>query len=142
MSPPARTDVHELETATEALVTVLDRLQPTEDNHPDADLLVQALPCCVEVAGLLAALAGCLGALATSLSDMSDGAPAQRAADEMMADIAADLNTMRSLLHRATLVAAPTLADLRRLPTASVRRAAERSTVENGLPSMATRSRP
>jgi hypothetical protein len=38
---------------------------------------------------------------------------------EMMADIAADLSTMRSLLHRVTLVAAPPLADLRRIPASA-----------------------
>lgn len=115
MPASARTDVHELEAATEALITLLDHIGTAADDEADVDMLVQTVPCCVEVAGLLAALAGRLGTLATSLVDMSRGEPEQRAAEEMMADVAADLSTMRSLLHRVTLVAAPTLADPRHI---------------------------
>lgn len=114
MPVSVRTDVHELEIATGALITLLDHVETTAGSRSDVDVLVQAVPCCVEVAGLLAALAGRLGALAMSLVDLSS----RPAAEEMMADIAADLSTMRSLLHRVTLVAAPTLADLRRIPPA------------------------
>lgn len=116
MPGPVRTGVHELEIATEALITLLDHIETTADNQSDIDMLVQVVPCCVEITGLLAALAGRLGALALSLVDMSGGRSAQRAAEERMADIAADLGTMRSLLHRVTLVAAPALADLRQIP--------------------------
>jgi hypothetical protein len=109
------TDVHELEIATDALVTALDNMDDAEKRR-DADVLVAAVPCCVEVAGLLAALAGRLGALALTMAGEPSGAT-----EEMMTDIAADLSTMRSLLHRVTLVAAPTLADLRRLPSVAIR---------------------
>lgn len=120
MPTSVRTDVHEVEMATVALITLLDHIHTTAESEADVDTLVQAVPCCVEVASQLAALAGRLGTLATSLvdmsSDMSGGAPTQHAAEETMADVAADLRTMRSLLHRVTLVAAPTLEDLRHLP--------------------------
>jgi hypothetical protein len=111
-----RSGVHELEIATEALITLLDHVETTADSQSDVDMLVQVVPCCVEITGLLAALAGRLGGLAMSLVDMSGGKPTQPAAEDMMADIAADLSTMRSLLYRVTLVAAPALADLRQIP--------------------------
>lgn len=105
------TDVHELEVVTDALVTALDNMDVAESRR-DADVLAEAVPCCVEAAGLLAAFAGRLGALALTLAREPSGAT-----EGMMTDIAADLGTIRSLLHRVTLVAAPTLADLRRLPS-------------------------
>jgi hypothetical protein len=116
MAASVRSDVHELEITTEALITLLDHIGTTAHGQADVDLLVRAVPCCVEVAGLLAALAGRLGGLAASLADLSRHEHAQEAAEETMADIAADLSSMRSLLHRVTLIAAPTLADLRRIP--------------------------
>jgi hypothetical protein len=115
MSASVRTDVHELEIATEALTALLDHIETTADGGADVDTLAQTVPCCVRIAGLLAALAGRLGTLTTSLVDMSRGEPAQRAAEETMADVAADLSTMRDLLHSVTLVAAPTLVDLRHI---------------------------
>lgn len=121
MPGPVHADVHELEVATEALITLLDHVGTTADQPSDVDVLVHVVPCCVEVTGLLAALAGRLGTLATSLVDMSGGGPRRLAGEEMMADIAADLSTMRSLLHRVTLVAAPTLADLRQIPAGARR---------------------
>lgn len=120
MSASVRPDVHELEVATDALITLLDHMETTAHGDADIDTLVQTVPCCVEVAGLLATLAGRLGALAMSLVDMSHGRHIHRAAEETMADVAADLSTMRSLLHRVTLVAAPTLTDLRAIPTRSI----------------------
>jgi hypothetical protein len=116
MPGSVRTDVHELEIATEALITLLDHIETTADSQSDIDVLVQVMPCCVKVTGLLAALAERLAALAMSLVDMPAGRPTQRATEDMMADIAADLSAMRSLLHRVTLVAAPALADLRQIP--------------------------
>lgn len=116
MTTSVRSDIHELETATTALITLLDHIETTTDADADIDTLVQTVPCCVEVAGLLATLAGRLGTLAMSLVDMSHGRHLHRAAEETMADVAADLSTMRSLLHRVTLVAAPTLTDLRSIP--------------------------
>lgn len=116
MSTTVPADVRELETATEALIALLDHLETATDTEAGLDTLVQTVPCCVEVAGLLATLAGRLGTLARSLVDMSHGRSVHRAAEETMADVAADLATMRSLLHRVTLVAAPTLTDLRRIP--------------------------
>lgn len=73
---------------------------------PDLDMLATAVPGCVRVTGLLASLAATLG---------------EHARESEHPDVAADLATMRSLLHRATLVAAPAIADLRRYQVHSVR---------------------
>jgi hypothetical protein len=116
MPRSVRTDVHELETANQALITLTDHIEATTDSQSDVDTLVQVVPCCVEITDLLAVLTGRLGELAMSLVDLPGGGPTTGVTEEMMVDIAVDLETMRSLLYRATLVAAPALADLRRIP--------------------------
>lgn len=97
-----------------ALCSALDAVDDAALRHPDIDTLATTVPDCVRVAGLLAALTGSLDTLATTLADrvVTDNQdPAQAVA---LLDVSADLATMRSLLHRATLVAAPAVADLRR----------------------------
>ena len=79
------------------------------------DPLIPAVPCCVEVAGLLAVLAGRLGALSGALADLSHGRHMHRAAEETMTQAAADLSTLCRLLHRVTLVNTPAPAGLRRI---------------------------
>jgi hypothetical protein len=107
----------ELASASRALVAALDTIESAAARRPGVDVLAEAMPGCVRVTGLVAALAGRLGQLAEALADAPAADPRGPGppAGDMMADIAADLTTMRSLLHRATLVAAPTLADLRRV---------------------------
>jgi hypothetical protein len=77
--------------------------------RPDLALMAGAVSGCVRVTGLLAALTGTLGEHAREPESVG------------LLDVAADLATMRSLLHRATLVAAPAVADLRRYQVHSVR---------------------
>lgn len=116
MPVSGRSDAHELRTATEALTTLLADIETTADRAADIDALARTVPCCVEAAGLLSALAGRLGALATALVDMSHDRRVHRAAEETMAEVAADLTTMRGLLHRVTAVATPAITDLRHVP--------------------------
>lgn len=114
MPPSARADVRELELeiAATALTTFLDHIVVTAEEPSDGDLLARAVPCCIQVAGLLAVLTGRLATLADALyKQPADGVGP---AAGLMGDISADLDTMRNLLHRATLVGAPALADLRR----------------------------
>ena len=108
-----RTIEDELAAATRALTAALDTIEDAAIRRPDVRVLADAAPGCVRLAGLLATLAGSLGALAQTLVD---GTPTEVPVTVVLADIAVDLATMRSLLHRATLVAAPALADLRQVP--------------------------
>lgn len=82
--------------------------------RPDLDLLAGAVPGCVRVTGLLASLTG-------TLAEHARESEAVGLSSVGLLDVAADLATMRSLLHRATLVAAPAIADLRHYQVHSVR---------------------
>jgi hypothetical protein len=113
-------EVRELASASRALVTALDTIEATAVRQPDLDLLAEAVPGCVRLSGLLAALAGCLSELAHGLADASQvrviDDVAGQSTGNALADIAVELDLMRTLLHRATLAAAPALAGLRRIP--------------------------
>lgn len=98
----------QLAAATRALAQAVHQLDETTSARPELTVLADAMPSCVGLAGLLAALATSLGALAKNLA-------IDAAAGPTLADIAVDLDTMHSLLHRATLVAAPSIADLNQL---------------------------
>lgn len=108
----ADTCVDELAAATRALLRALDTIENDTTCQPSLPLLAEALCGCMRQAESLAALAGALRTMAGS---------ARRAAllagtgplVTVMGEITLDLDSMRSLLRRATLVAAPALADLR-----------------------------
>lgn len=112
---PTTTDscVDELATATGALLRALDRIENDTTRQPGPELLAQVLRGCTRQAALLAALAGSLRTIAGN-AQTAGGEPHTIAMDE----IALDLDTMRSLLRRAILVAAPALADLGRAAAA------------------------
>jgi hypothetical protein len=112
-------EVRKLASVSRALVTALDTIEATAVRQPGVDLLAEAVPGCVRLSGLLAALAGCLSELAHGLADASQVVVvdvAGRSTGNALADIAVELDLMRTLLHRATLAAAPALAGLRRIP--------------------------
>jgi hypothetical protein len=111
----ARVDVHDLGSAAAALAAVLVEGEATDSHRPESDMLAQAVPCCVEVADLLAAVAGSLETLALSMFMNHRESPSQPVIEQLMGDGAADLHAMPSLLRRVRLVIAPTLADPRRL---------------------------
>ena len=99
----------ELTAVTRALAEAIDAIEETTMRRPDVERLASAVAGCVQLTGLLAALTGSLGELAQNLTT---GPPAPLM--DVSPDIVTDLAAMRSLLHRATLVAAPAVADLRR----------------------------
>lgn len=110
---PRDSDDTDLSAATRALADALDAVEAATARRPDVALLSSAIPDCVRVAGMLAALTGSLGELANTLAEHA-AAPLVDPTGTALLDVAADLATMRALLHRATLVAAPAVADLRR----------------------------
>jgi hypothetical protein len=110
MADPHDPDGRELTSAVRALLTAVDTIEAAAPGQPGVDLLAGALPSCVHLTGLVASLAGCLGALADELADAHAALPGENP----FADIAVDLATMRHFLHRATLAAAPTLSSVRR----------------------------
>ena len=103
----------DLSAAALALSAAVDAVEAATARRPDVELLINAIPGCVRAAGMLAALAGSLGELANTLAEDA-AAPVVDPSGTALLDVAADLATMRALLHRATLVAAPAIADLRR----------------------------
>jgi hypothetical protein len=124
---PATPAGHDRLTAiTQALAAAIDEIDAQAAAGPDIDLLARSVPICVHLAGLLAALTGSLGAVAEDITvclpgtvvDSVVGTVVESSAEPPLGmallDVAADLATMRSLLHRAALVAAPAVADLRR----------------------------
>jgi hypothetical protein len=118
MPSPRDADDAELTAVTRALAVAIDAIDDATVRRPDIERLASAVAGCVQLTGLLAALTGSLGALAQNLTD---DVPSPEISREVVTDLAA----MRSLLHRATLVAAPAVADLRRCrlhPDVPVRR--------------------
>ncbi|HEX5113905.1 MAG TPA: hypothetical protein VFW65_01775 [Pseudonocardiaceae bacterium] len=120
---------------TRALAGAIDEIEALAARGPDIDLLARSVPTCIHLAGLLASLTGALGAVAEDITVCLPGtvvdsvvgtvvssgvAPAPEPLGITLLDVAADLATMRSLLHRAALVAAPAVADLRRCRVRSV----------------------
>jgi hypothetical protein len=114
-----------LTAVTRALSLAIDEIDTLAAEGPDIDLLARSIPTCIHIAGLLAALAGSLGAVAEDITvclpgtvvDSIVGTVVDSSPEPLgtaLLDVAADLATMRSLLHRAALVAAPAVADLRR----------------------------
>lgn len=109
--------VDELAVATRALLRAIDKIENDTTPQTGLELLAQALCGCMRQAGLLAALAGALRTMAGNEQHAAllvGTGPLALA----MGEITLDLDSMRSLLRRATLVAAPALADLRRATTA------------------------
>lgn len=117
--------VDQLAAITRALAGAVDEIETVAAQRPDIDLLARSVPTCVHLAGLLASLIGSLGAVAEDITvclpgtvvDSVVGTVAESSPEPLgmaLLDVAADLATMRSLLHRAALVAAPAVADLRR----------------------------
>lgn len=122
VEPPNR---DQLTAVTQALAMAVDEIEALAADGPDIDLLARTVPTCIQLAGLLAALTGSLGAVAEDITvclpgtvvDTVVGTVVESTPEPLgiaLLDVAADLATMRSLLHRATLVAAPAVADLRR----------------------------
>lgn len=111
----------ELAAALRTLIMAIDRIEAATCGQPDAEFLAAAVAGCVRLVGMLAALAGVLRGLAQKFADAPAAQqPTVRSADPReapirrpMTEIVLDLASVRSLLHHALLVAAPTLADLR-----------------------------
>lgn len=115
-----------LTAVTRALAMAIDEIDALAAEGPDIDLLARSVPTCIHLAGLLAALTGSLGAVAEDITVCLPGTVVDSVVGTViestpepplgiaLLDVAADLATMRSLLHRAALVAAPAVADLRR----------------------------
>lgn len=108
-------DIAELAVALRTLTLAIDRIENGATGQSGTEFLAAAVSGCVRLVGLLAALAGVLRQLAQQLAD----APA---AGQPLAEVVLDLGSMRALLHRALLVAAPALADLRNLVSPTQRR--------------------
>lgn len=112
----ADTCVDELAAATRALLRALDKIENDTARQPSLELLAQALCGCMRPAGLLAALASALRTMADNAQHAAPLAGTGPLATAM-GETALDLDSMRSLLRRATPVAAPALADLRQVTT-------------------------
>ncbi|HEX3649598.1 MAG TPA: hypothetical protein VHV49_14325 [Pseudonocardiaceae bacterium] len=117
--------VDRLTAVTRALAGAVDEIEALAADKPDIDLLARSVPTCIQLAGLLAALLGSLGSVAEDITvclpgtvvDSVVGTVVESSPEPLgmaLLDVAADLATMRSLLHRAALVGAPAVADLRR----------------------------
>jgi uncharacterized protein (UPF0261 family) len=134
--PDAVVESDRLTAVTRALSGAIDEIEAlAADGGPDIDLLARSVPTCIQLAGLLATLTGELGSMAEEITVCLPGtvvdsvvgtvvssgvAPAPEPLGITLLDVAADLATMRSLLHRAALVGAPAVADLRRCRVHSV----------------------
>ncbi|HEY1575272.1 MAG TPA: hypothetical protein VGG05_28340 [Pseudonocardiaceae bacterium] len=131
----AEVESDRLTAVTRALAGAIDEIEASAAKGPDIDLLARSVPTCIHLAGLLATLTGTLGSVAEGITVCLPGTvvdsvvgtvvgsgvePAPEPLGITLLDVAADLATMRSLLHRAALVAAPAVADLRRCRVHSV----------------------